>query len=202
MTDLSTAYHEASHAVAAFERGLPVIYLSIRPAEGEAGRTRFDGDSEAFGKLDPLSCAIIKIAGEVGARMAAGANTSTEARFNWFADDGDGSDAEDARHFIAQAGEDELGNRQLATFRAYALLRVRWEAVEEIAAKLQRQTTVLGQEVSKICLADAARRGARARAANPPKPLPPPRRPKRPRVVQSGNREVRPFTFHVAKGAK
>jgi hypothetical protein len=101
MTNLSTAYHEASHAVAAYERGVPVIYLSIRPAEGEAGRTRFDVDSEAFGKLDALSCAVIKVAGEVGARMAAGARTSTEARFNWLDDDGDGSDAEDARHFIA-----------------------------------------------------------------------------------------------------
>jgi hypothetical protein len=136
--------------VAAYERGVPVIYLSIRPAEGEAGRTRFDVDSEAFGKLDALSCAVIKVAGEVGARMAAGARTSTEARFNWLADDGDGSDAEDARHFIAQTGDDELGNRQLATLRAYALLAVRWEAVEEIAAKLQRHTTVLGEEVSRI----------------------------------------------------
>jgi hypothetical protein len=197
MTDLSTAYHEASHAVAAQALGLPVTYLSIRPDEGEAGRTRFQTDSEGFAKLDDFSCAIIKVAGEIGERMATG---DTSRRFNWLAE---GGDAEDARSFIARAGDDELGNRQLATLRAYALLRVRWEAVEEIAAKLQRHTTVLGEEVSKICLAEAARRSARSIAASPPKPLSPPRTPKRPRgVAQSGSREVRPFTFRVEKGAK
>ena len=33
MTDLSTAYHEASHAIAAKTLGLPLVYLSIRPRE-------------------------------------------------------------------------------------------------------------------------------------------------------------------------
>jgi len=121
MTDLSTAYHEAAHAVAALELGLPVMYLSIRPAEGEAGRTRFDTKSEGFQKLDAFTCAIIKVAGEVGERMAAGA---TSAQFNWFAE---GGDAEDARHFIASLDGDELDARHWATFRAYALLRTRWE---------------------------------------------------------------------------
>lgn len=45
--------------------------------------------------------------------------------------------------------------------------RAGFEAVEEIAAKLQRSTTVLGEDVSKICLAEAARRGARLQAARP-----------------------------------
>jgi hypothetical protein len=143
-------------AVAAFGRGLPVTYLSIRPHEDDAGRTAFDTQSEGFQKLEPFDCAIIKVAGEIGERMATG---DTSRRFNWLAE---GGDAEDARHFIARAGDDELGNRQLATLRAYALLRTRWAAVEAIAAKLQRNTTVLGEEVSRICLAEAARRGARS----------------------------------------
>jgi hypothetical protein len=196
MTDTSTAYHEASHAVAAYYFGLPVTYLSVRPAEGEAGRTRFDTTSEGFAKLDDFSCAIIKVAGEIGERMATG---DTSRKFNWFSED---QDAEDARNFIARAGEDELGNRQLAQLRAYALLRTRWEAVEEIAGLFQRNKVVLGEEVSKICLAEAARRGARVRAAEPPKPPRPDRAPKRPRrAPQSGTKEVRPFTFKVQKGA-
>jgi len=190
MTDLSTAYHEAAHAVAALELGLPVMYLSIRPAEGEAGRTRFDTKSEGFQKLDAFTCAIIKVAGEVGERMAAGA---TSAQFNLFAE---GGDAEDARHFIASLDGDELDARHWATFRAYALLRTRWEAVEEIASLFQRNKTVLGEEVSRICPAEAARRSARSIAAAPPKPKPakPATKPRRP---SSGDREVRPFTFQV-----
>ena len=91
----------------------------------------------------------------------------------------------------------------MATLKAYALQRVRWEAVEEIAAKLERHTTVLGEEVARICFAEAARRSARSIAASPPKPPSPTRRPKPPRgVAQSGTREVRPFTFKVTKGAQ
>jgi hypothetical protein len=197
MTNLSTAYHEAAHSVAAFDRGLPVTYLSIRPHEDHAGRTAFDTRSEGFQKLEPFDCAIIKVAGEVGARMATG---ETSRKFNWLSED---EDAEDARHFIAQLDGDELNNRHWAVVRAYALLRVRWEAVEELAQKLERHTTVLGEEVSKICLAEAARRSARLQAASPPKPPRPDRVPKRPRAVpQSGTKEVRPFTFQVKKGAQ
>jgi hypothetical protein len=194
MTDLSTAYHEASHAVAAFESGLPVTYLSIRPHEDSAGRTKFDTHSEALAGLDDFSCAIIKVAGEIGARIATG---STERKFNWFAE---GGDAEDARNFIARLGGDELDARHWAVVRAYALLRVRWEAVEEIASKLQRHTTVLGEDVFKICLAEAARRSARLNAAKPPQPPRPDRVPnKKPRQRPSGDREVRPFTLQVVE---
>jgi hypothetical protein len=196
--DMTTAIHEASHCVAAIELGLPVFHASTRQAEDSAGRTSFDTASGwDMDKLDPLTCAVIKCAGEVGERIAAG---STERKFNWLAE---GGDAEDARSFIAQMDGDELDNRHWAVVRAYALLRVRWEAVEEIAAKLERDTTVLGEEISKICLAEAARRSARLQAASPPKPPRPDRAPKRPRrAPQSGTKEVRPFTFQVKKGAQ
>jgi hypothetical protein len=116
-------------------------------------------------------------------------------QFNWFTDD---EDAENARHFIAQVDGDELSNRHWAVVRTYALLRTRWDAVEEIASKLQRHTTVLGEDVSKICLAEAARRSARLNAAKPPQPPRPDRVPRRkPRQRPSGDREVRPFTFQV-----
>jgi hypothetical protein len=194
----STAYHEASHAVAAQSFGLPVTYLTIRPHPDSAGRTKFDTDRGLPENLGDFEAAIIKVAGEVGARMAAGATTIREARFNWFADD---EDAEHARGFIARLGGDELDARNWAVVRAYALLRTRWEAVEEIASKLRRHTTVLGEEVSTICLAEAARRSARLAAAEPP-PLPRPDRVPKPakkpqRRPSHGDREVRPFTFQA-----
>jgi hypothetical protein len=197
MSDGSTSYHEASHSVVAHYFGLPTVYLTVRTAEGEAGRTRFDTHSEGFAKLDDFSCAIIKVAGEIGARIAAGATTSSEARFNWFSE---GGDAEDARYFIAQVDGDEHDKRALAQLRAYALLRTRWAAVEEIAGLFQRNKTVLGEEVSKICLAEAARRSARLAAAKPPQPARPDRVPKplkKPRRPSSGGREVRPFTIGI-----
>jgi len=163
MSGESTSYHEASHAVAAVTLGLPVRYASIRPDGDEAGRAKFDTSSEGFQNLGPFECAIVKISGEVGERMLGG---STERRFNWFAE---GEDAEDARHFIEQLGGDELDARHWAVVRAYALLRTRWEAVEAIAEKLQRHTTVLGEEVERICLAEAGRRSARSQAATAPK---------------------------------
>jgi hypothetical protein len=194
--DMTTAIHEASHCVAAIELGLPVFHASIRGAEDSAGRTSFRF-GEARETVGDLECAVIKVAGEVGERIAAG---STERKFNWFSE---GGDAEDARSFIARMDGDELANRHWAVVRAYALLRVRWEVVEEIAAKLERNTTVLGEEISKICFADAARRSARLQAASPPKRPRPDRVPKRPRrAPQSGTKEVRPFTFQVKKEAK
>lgn len=197
MTAHSTAVHEASHAVAAFAYKVPITYVSIRKREDSAGRNRF-GEFD-IDNLDDLGAAVIKVAGEVGERMAAGASTSAEARFNWFSE---GGDAEDARRFIARLEGDELANRSLATLKAYALLRTRWDVVEEIAAKLQKDTTVLGDEVSMICLADAARRSARAIAAKPPEPPRPdraPKKPRRPKRAIPPGAEVRPFTFQVVK---
>jgi hypothetical protein len=49
MTDLSTAYHEAAHAVAAFNLGLPTVYLTIRSKADGNGRTAFDTNTKASG---------------------------------------------------------------------------------------------------------------------------------------------------------
>ena len=191
----STAFHEASHCVVAHELGLGTVYVSIRPTEGESGRTKFDADRGLPENLGDFEAAIIKIAGEVGERIYAGATTSSEARFNWFAE---GGDAEDARHFIAKVGGDELEARALAQLRAYATLRIAWPAVEEIAGLFERGRTVLGEEVSAICLAERARRSARSIAASPPKPRPDrqPKKKPRPNIGRgTGDREVRLFTF-------
>jgi len=142
---MSTSIHESSQAIVARALGLPLVYLSIRPAEGESGRARFDTSSEGFGKLDDFECSIVKVSGEVGERMADG---STKPTFNWLSE---GGDAEDARNFISRCEGDELSNRALATLRAYALLRMRWPQVEPVAAKLECSTTLLGVEVDEIC---------------------------------------------------
>jgi hypothetical protein len=111
------------------------------------------------------------IAGQVGERMYLGKDNPQP---NWFAESD--HDMEHARHFVARFfGDDELEGRLQVTLRARSLLRTRWAAVEAIAAKLERSRSLVGEEVERICLADDARRGARARAAEPPKPPPPAR---------------------------
>jgi len=196
MTDTSTAYHEAAHAVAAFNLGLPVVYLTTQPHEDDNGRTTFDTASEGFQKLDALSCAIIKMAGECAERQLAG---EVLPKFNWLSDD---DDAEDARAFAAQMDVgDEFQNRDWATHRTRTLVRNWWPEIEVVAEKLRKSKTLVGEEVARICLAEAARRSARSIAATPPKPKPakPAKKPRRP---SSGDREVRPFTFQVKKGAQ
>jgi hypothetical protein len=195
MTEFSPSYHEASHAVAAHTFGVPITYLSVREREDSLGLARLDSDRA---DIDDVQAAVIMVAGQVGERMALGKDNPQP---NWFAE-GD-HDMEHARHFVHRFfGDDELEGRRQVTFRARSLLRTRWEAVTAIAEKLERNKTVLGEEVSKICLAEAARRGARARAAEPPKPLSQTRTPKRPRGAQSGGKEVRPFTFRVERGTQ
>jgi hypothetical protein len=195
MTDSS--YHEAAHAVCAYHLGLPVVYLTTRAHEEDNGRTVFDTRSEGLQRLDALSCAIIKMAGEIAERQLAG---EVLPKYNWF---GESPDAEDARHFAAQMDVgDEFQNRDWATHRARTLVRNWWPEIEAIAERLQRHQTIVGEEVAGICLAEAARRNARSIAANPPKPPRPDRVPKKnPRRPSSGDREVRPFTFQVKKGS-
>lgn len=140
------------------------------------------------------------VAGHVAERMALERENCNP---NWLLDD---HDMESARLFIENSyGGDidrELNVRQNVQLRARVLLRARWDAVTEIAELLQRNTTVLGGEVARICLAEAARRSARLAAAKPaPKPRPDrvPKPAKKARRPSTGDREVRPFTIHAEK---
>jgi hypothetical protein len=143
MTDSS--YHEAAHAVAAYNLGLPVVYLTTRAHEEDNGRTAFDTRSEGFQKLDALSCAIIKMAGECAERQLAG---EVLPKFNWL---GESPDADDARAFAAQMDVgDEFQNRDWAAHRTRTLVRNWWPQIEAVAKKLQRSQTLVGAEVEDI----------------------------------------------------
>ena len=128
MTDLSTAYHEASHGIAAHTFVVPITYLSIRKREDSLGLARLDSDKA---DIDDVQAAVIMVAGQVGERMYLGKDNVTS---NWFAE-GD-HDMENARHFVQRVfGDDELEGRRQVTLRARSLLGTRWEAVEAIATK-------------------------------------------------------------------
>ena len=45
----------------------------------------------------------------------------------------------------------ELDARHWAVVRAYALQWMRWPQVEAVTARLERSTTLLGEEVEEIC---------------------------------------------------
>jgi hypothetical protein len=91
--------------------------------------------------LDALSCAIIKMSGEIAERQLAG---EVLPKYNWF---GESDDADSARHFAARMDVgDEFENRDWATHRTRTLVRNWWPEIEAVAAKLQRHTMVLGEE--------------------------------------------------------
>jgi hypothetical protein len=146
MTDFSPSYHEASHALAAFMHGLSMTHVSIREAPGHSlGRCSIQNGHA----VDNHKAAVIMIAGHVGERMA----LAKDPRPNWFLDDD--HDMESARLFIEWAWGDSIerqqDGRQLAQLQARSLLTVQWEAVQAIAERLQRNTTLLGDEVVDIC---------------------------------------------------
>lgn len=170
--------------------------MSTRPGEGDLGRTRLDSSAVE----DDMSAAMILVAGQLAEKRALG----QLERFNWFADE---HDANHARHFadrIAADGGcegDVVEVRRFIELKARSMILTCWAAVAEIAAKLERDKTLVGEEVSRICLAEATRRSARLAAAKPPQSPRPDRVPKTAKKPQRrpshGDREVRPFTFQV-----
>jgi hypothetical protein len=195
MKETDVPSHEAGHGVVAHALKVPVTLLSTRAREDEAGRTLLESSHVE----DDMTAAQILVAGQLAEKRALGQREA----FNWFEDS---HDASNARHFATRIADDGgcegdvLEVRRFIELKTRSLLVTRWEAVQELAAKLERHKTVMGEEASKICLADDARRSARYRAANPPEPLKPDRAPKKtPRRPSSGDREVRPFTIGVVK---
>ena len=193
--DFAPSFHEAGHAVAANTHSLEMIHVSIRRTEESLGRCSIQGGNA----VDDHKAAVIMIAGHIAERMALGRENVYP---NWYLDDD--YDMDTARDFIARAWGDEVERQQegraTAQLQARSLLTARWDAVQEIAEKLERNTTILGEDVAKVCLSEAARRSARLAAAKPPQPPRPDRVPKKkPRQRPSGDREVRPFTFQVVE---
>jgi hypothetical protein len=95
--------------------------------------------------VDDLTAAVVMLAGQVAERMALG----KDPRPNWFLDDD--HDMDSARIFVDRSCTNVLEGRQLAQLKARALLSTKWKAVSAIAEKLQRQTTLLGEDVERIC---------------------------------------------------
>jgi hypothetical protein len=141
MSEFAPSYHEAGHAVAAQYFGLGMTHVSIRAAEDSLGRCSIQNGHT----VDDLTAAVVMLAGQVAERMALG----KDPRPNWFLDDD--HDMDSARLFVQRACKDELEGRQLAQLKARALMSTKWEAVSTIAGELQRKTTLLGEDVERIC---------------------------------------------------
>ena len=142
MSDFAPSYHEAGHAVAAQYFGLGMTHVSIRTAEDSLGRCTIQEGN----RVDDFTAAVVMLAGHVAERMALGRENVYP---NWFLDDD--HDMDSARIFIDRSCTNVLEGRQLAQLKARALMSTKWEAVSTIAGELQRKTTLLGEDVERIC---------------------------------------------------
>ena len=149
---MTTAHHEAGHAVMAWVHSVPIRWATIRATKDHAGCNRF---AEIMDDILDVDFAAILVAGEIAERIY----SFGEVRFNWFAES---TDAEKARWFCDQT-EDPLGSRRAAEIKASVGVRHRWAAVEAIARKLERHTLVWGDDVDQLCREAGARRPAEVR---------------------------------------
>jgi hypothetical protein len=141
MSEFAPSYHEAGHCVAAQYFGLGMTHVSIRAAEDSLGRCTIQNGHT----VDDFTAAVVMLAGQVAERMALG----KDPRPNWFLDDD--HDMDSARIFVDRSCANVLEGRQLAQLKARALLSTKWKAVSAMAEKLQHHTTLLGEDVERIC---------------------------------------------------
>jgi hypothetical protein len=156
MTEFAAARHEASHAIAARALGFPVTYITIRQTPDRIGACRLDPTARVLPGRE-LDFAITLVAGGMGERLSLGRDPWH--RVNWFQDDPD-SDEDRARDWIHAEiarglAEDELNvaelnARQWVQLRARVLVFSKWEEVEAVAEKLERETMLMGAEVGRI----------------------------------------------------
>jgi hypothetical protein len=148
---MSVAHHESGHAVAGFALGFPITYVSVRSTEDRSGACRFDPHIEVRPKHE-LDFAVALVAGTQAERFVLG--REPWHRTNWFRDDPDSDEARASGWIAAEAaraGWDELDCRALVQLRGRALVFTQWRVIEALAQTLQRDTTVLGADVDRIC---------------------------------------------------
>ena len=140
-------------SAAGYYYGVPIKTVSVYPADGEAGRCRFDSRAVR----SELVAATISVAGPMAEKRALG----EVERFNWFWDDTDTRNAIDMVDAIVEDGGfngDVFEARRWVELRARGLLLTKWHAVEAIATKLRKSKVVMGDEVVKICQREGVRR--------------------------------------------
>jgi hypothetical protein len=115
MTDISTAHHDAGHALLAFLNDIGPRSVSIEATERHAGIAKLSPHTG----LDDITCAAVLIAGELAEQKAVGRTL----RFNWLRDDGPNSDASKARWYTDRLPE-PLFARRAAGVKAYDRTRM------------------------------------------------------------------------------
>jgi hypothetical protein len=158
-----TAYHEAGHAVAAFERGVPVHHASIIPTEGTKGHIRHattfrrsespEWDTSPRNRIKAERAVIIAFAGGIAQRH----------RFprSHVGDERDLANAVDVIEYFARS-EEHLA-LWLRTLRQEAKDLITgeqwWPVVEALAAKLMEQRQMRRAEIEE-CIHAAIGGGA------------------------------------------
>jgi hypothetical protein len=152
MSEQLVSIHEGAHALLAFRYRIPITSISLVPGEEYSGITRFD--SSGIEEKDELNCVSLLLAGELAERMAWG----LEPRVNWFAaDTSDDGDLDKARHFCDKQ-PDPLWARRVAAMRSHTALMLGWEALQALAAALERRKVLVGFQVDEILRGAGVRR--------------------------------------------
>ena len=139
VSETRTAFHEAGHAVVAVALGVPIKRLALfRRGPGDLGSL-----ARSFTiSRPPLTCS------EVNAIVALSGIEAEKIRFGDFYRDGSEVDLYSATEEIERAcGHCSPTLRRKYRRHAQRILRLRWPAVELLAATLERKRRMTGREV-------------------------------------------------------
>ena len=153
--DEKTAYHEAGHVVAAFEMGISVRYVTIRPhGKGILGNTVLRCNKFTPGVGGHV---ILKLAGAYAAQLFRpdaypadhdqACAVMTDAGFG-----DDFNQVEDAANTLFNTDEEKRDYLQKMFDRTEKLVKSDWcqEAIQAIAEALLEKSTLTGREAKEI----------------------------------------------------
>jgi hypothetical protein len=160
MTERSTAYHEAGHAVAAIAQGVAVRSITIVPSkqEGYAGRVQHE-DLTRRVNLDTDNSPNIRsrIERQIVVALAGAAAQRKYDRRSWRSFHSSG-DYETAANLADAISSSTAASEAFLNWLAIAtddLIATRWVEVEKIAKALLEEKTLSGPRVRELILPGA-----------------------------------------------
>ena len=155
MTKLSTAYHEAGHAVAAIAQGVAVRSITIVPdkQEGYAGRVQHEDLTRQVNlEADNSPLTRLRIEKQIIVFLAGAAAQRKYDRRSWRSFHSS-SDYENAANLADAVSSSPAASEAFLRWLAIAsddLIAAHWQEVEEIAKALVEEKTLSGTRVREL----------------------------------------------------